>query len=55
VSAESRHPAEVTSARLAEHYEKWFGRFSGYELVAIGTVRDALIRIADEDEKGDGR
>lgn len=42
-----RHPAEVTSDRLLEHYEKWYDRFSGEELLAISKVRYALQRIAE--------
>ena len=48
--SEKTHSAEVTAERLVRHYEKWFDRFSGRELVAIGEVRAALHRIADEDE-----
>lgn len=50
MSNERRHPAEVTAERLRIHYEKWFDRFSGRELMMIGDVRSALHRIADEDE-----
>ena len=46
------HPAEITAARLGNHYEKWFDRLSGEERDAIGKVRYALYRIADEDEEG---
>lgn len=45
-----RHPAEVTSDRLLEHYEKWFDRLSGEERDAISKVRNALQNIAEEDE-----
>ena len=45
-----RHPAEVTSDRLLGHYEKWNRRLSGAERDAISMVRDALDRIASEDE-----
>jgi DNA-directed RNA polymerase subunit RPC12/RpoP len=44
-----RHPATVTSDRLLVDYERCFERFSGSELVAVGTVRHALQRIAGED------
>lgn len=43
-----RHPAIVTSDRLADACERWFARFSASERAAIGTVRDALHRIAGE-------
>jgi hypothetical protein len=52
MSNDRRHPAEVTNARLLTAYERWFDRYSGTELVAIGQVRDALARIADEDLNG---
>jgi hypothetical protein len=45
-----RHPATVTSDRLLIDYERYFDRFSGSELTAIGKVRDALQRIAEADE-----
>jgi hypothetical protein len=45
-----RHPAEVTSDRLLEHYEKLYDRFEASEREAIGKVRYALQRIADEDD-----
>jgi rubrerythrin len=45
-----RHPATVTSTRLRSDYERYFDRFSGSELTAISRVRDALQRIAEEDE-----
>jgi hypothetical protein len=44
-----RHPADVTAHRLLEHTIKYRGRFEGRELDAIGEVRYALQRIADED------
>jgi hypothetical protein len=44
-----RHPAEVTSERLLQAYERWYGRLDSGELIAIGTVREALWRIAAED------
>jgi hypothetical protein len=46
-----RHPAEVTADRLGEHYEKWYDRLSVGERDAIGKVRYALQRIAEEDEE----
>jgi hypothetical protein len=45
-----RHPATVTSDRLRLDYERFYEHFSGSELVAIGTVRNALQRIAEADE-----
>jgi hypothetical protein len=44
-----RHPAEVTSDRLADHSERWHDRLSGEERDAIGLVRNALERIAEDD------
>jgi hypothetical protein len=44
-----RHPAEVTSDRLGDHYERWADRLSGEERDAISLVRYALERIAEED------
>lgn len=41
-----RHPAEVTSDRLADHYERWFDRMDGQARDAITLVRDVLERIA---------
>jgi hypothetical protein len=41
-----RHPAEVTSDRLGDHYEKWYSRLSGDEREAISIVRNALERRA---------
>jgi hypothetical protein len=46
-----RHPAEVTRDRLGDHYELWNHRLTAEELRAISTVREALYRIAEEDEK----
>lgn len=43
-----RHPAEVTNDRLLDAYERWFDRLGGEERDAIGIVRNALHRIADE-------
>ena len=45
-----RHPAEVTSDRLADHYEKWYDRMDGRERDAIALVRGMLERIAGNDE-----
>lgn len=51
-----RHPAEVTSDRLLQHYERWNDRFTGYERDAISQIRDALLRITVEDDrKGERR
>lgn len=41
-----RHPAEVTSDRLAEAREKWLEHFTGTELDMIGHLRDRLEEIA---------
>ena len=41
-----RHPAEVTSDRLAEAAERWNKDLSGAELDAISVVWNALERIA---------
>lgn len=43
-----RHPASVTNDRLLDAYERWFDKLSGPERNAIGIVRNALHRIADE-------
>jgi hypothetical protein len=45
-----RRPAEVTSDRLLDHYERWHARLSGAELDAISQVRNALERIAEESQ-----
>jgi hypothetical protein len=45
-----RHPAEVTADRLGGEYERWFDRLSGTERDAVSQVRNALQRIAEEDE-----
>jgi hypothetical protein len=50
MAGHKRHPAEVTSDRLGDHYGRWHERLSGEELDAISLVRFALQRIADEDE-----
>lgn len=44
-----RHPAEVTSDRLAEARERWLDRFSGEELDMIAALRDRMQQIADGD------
>lgn len=44
-----RHPAEVTSDRLGDHYGRWHGRLTPAEREAITKVRDILERIAEED------
>lgn len=44
-----RHPAEVTAARLLDHFETYHGRLTGQERDAISHVRAVLHRIADED------
>jgi len=50
VSGQRRHSADITAGRLLTHYERWFDRYYGNELVAISTVRAALQRIAEEDQ-----
>ena len=50
MGASRRHPAEVTSDRLGDHYERWVDRLTGEERDAISLVRFALERIAEEDE-----
>jgi hypothetical protein len=50
VNGPRRHPADITAGRLLTHYERWFDRYYGNELVAISTVRAALQRIAEEDQ-----
>lgn len=42
-----RHPAEITSDRLADASERWHDKFTGEELDMIGRIRDALEQIAD--------
>jgi len=42
-----RHPAEVTSDRLADAGERWFDKFTSEERDMIGRLRTALERIAD--------
>jgi hypothetical protein len=46
-----RHPAEVTRERLLRDYERYYGRLSASECDAIGVVREALYRIAEEDSE----
>lgn len=41
-----RHPAEVTSDRLADALERWPERFDGHLRDAIGELRFALEQIA---------
>lgn len=41
-----RHPAEVTSDRLAAAAEKWHDHFTGEERDSIARIRRALERIA---------
>ena len=55
MSRPRRHPAEVTSDRLADAYERWNGRLTGYELDAITKLRFALERIAEEDDRKAGK
>lgn len=42
-----RHPAEVTSDRLAEHLERWYDTTDGHLRDQIAAVRDWLERVAD--------
>lgn len=42
-----RHPAEVTSDRLGDHYEAYYDLMSGAELDALSRVRQVLEEIAD--------
>jgi hypothetical protein len=42
-----RHPAEVTSDRLAEASERWHDKLTGDERDMIGRVRHALYEIAE--------
>ncbi|CPR35953.1 hypothetical protein [Mycobacteroides abscessus] len=41
-----RHPAELTSDRLADASERWNDKFTGEELDMIGRLRFALDEIA---------
>lgn len=42
-----RHPAEVTSDRLAEASERWCDKLTGVERDMIGCIRHALEEIAE--------
>ncbi|WP_195167781.1 hypothetical protein [Mycobacteroides abscessus] len=42
-----RHPAEVTSDRLADAYELWHEKFDGAERDMISRLRIALDQIAE--------
>lgn len=42
-----RHPAEITSDRLAEHLERWYDTTNGPLRDAIARVRDWLEDRAD--------
>jgi hypothetical protein len=42
-----RHPAEVTSDRLKDHYEQWHGKFSPAEHSSFEVVIRALEEIAE--------
>ena len=46
-----RHPAEVTSDRLGDAYERWYHKLSGAERDAISIVRNALERIAEGSDR----
>lgn len=45
-----RHPAEVTSDRLADHVERWHARTTPELRDEIARVRDWLERIAEGGE-----
>lgn len=47
-----RHPAQVTSDRLAEAVDRWADRLDGATLDEIAHVRYELERITTEDETG---
>ena len=47
MAREKRHPAEVTSDRLADASERWHDKFTGEELDMIGRIRHALEQIAE--------
>lgn len=47
VSNTRRHPAELTSDRLADASERWNDKFTGEELDMIGRLRFALDEIAE--------
>lgn len=42
-----RHPAELTSDRLADASERWNDKFTGEELDMIARLRFALDEIAE--------
>lgn len=42
-----RHPLEVTSDRLGDHYERYYDKLSGEELDAISMLRFAFEEIAE--------
>lgn len=44
---EKRHPTEVTSDRLGDHYERYYDKLTGSERAAVTAVRFALQEIAD--------
>ena len=44
-----RHPAEVTSDRLAAHVERWHDRSTPEQRDTIAAVRAWLQDVADED------
>lgn len=46
-SSARRHPAELTSDRLADASERWNDKFTGEELDMIGRLRVALDQIAE--------
>jgi hypothetical protein len=51
VSETRRHPAEVTSDRLADASERWHDLFTGEELDMIGRIRHALEEIAEGERR----
>jgi hypothetical protein len=56
---QKRHPAEVTSDRIADHIYRWHNRLTGAERDALSRARDILENLADETwgvpEQGSGR
>lgn len=42
-----RHPAEVTSDRLADAVDRWYDKFDGQERDYIAAIRHALEEIAE--------
>jgi hypothetical protein len=42
-----RHPCEVTSDRLGDHYERYYDQMDGPERDELSHVRDVLERIAE--------